>query len=93
MKTPILMSPNMVAAGPKGPGNAAQSANSQAVEVVKVPAMPAWAPRSGRGPAYVMWKDALRYVLPRLGLRLPNIYEEPPARPMDNALSVESLAL
>ena len=67
METTVTMSSNMVAAGTKVLGAAAQSA-TQTVER-KVPAMPQWKPRTGRTSAFVLWEDALRDVLPTMGMR------------------------
>ena len=91
METTVTMSSNMVAAGTKVLGAAAQSA-TQTVER-KVPAMPQWMPRTGRTSAFVLWEDALRDVLPTMGMRRDDVYEEPPPRPNANTLSRESLDL
>ena len=91
MQTPVIMYPNMVAAESKISGTAgAQSANPQAVDV-ELPTMPLWRPRAVRGSAFILWEDSLRDILPLLSLRHANLYEKPPARPVDAALSVESL--
>ena len=86
MQTPDVVRPNMVAVGFNNPGKTApQTATSQPGVL-----MPLWRIRTGRGPAFAHWDDALNDLLPHLGLRRQNIYEEPPSSPIGDTLSAES---
>ena len=86
------MPPDMVAVGSTilGP---TYSTNSQIAERTKLPLIPMWKPRSGRGATFVLWEDALHDVLPKLGLRRDSVYELPPAKPSGPTLCAESLVL
>ena len=79
----------MVAAGSNilGP---IHSDNSQTA-VHKIPLIPMWKPRGGRGPAHVLWEDGLHDVLPKLGMRRDDLHAPPPERPSGHTLCAESL--
>ena len=80
----------MVAAGSNILGPISLSDNSQTAGQ-KIPLIPMWKPRSGRGPAHVLWLDGLHDVLPKLGMRRDDLHAPPPERPAGHTLCAESL--
>ena len=52
-----------------------------------------WDVRMGTASQHAVWKDELKDVLARLGLRFDDINEEPPEKPEGLALTRESYGL